>query len=109
MLDPNLHPINVLPCLLDGVLGDFDWNFDLVFAPFDRGAVVAGKRISRGLVMIPGVGYPFPIGLFLDHCLQLKRFGLGPLVLRTRGGQHIDIIFPGFPKQLLKTQGYMQV
>ncbi len=103
MLDPNLHPINVPPWLLDGVLGGFDWNFDTIFAPFDRGAVVAGKRISRGLMKIPGVGYSFPTGLFPDHCLPLKR--IDPRM----GGQHIDIIFQGLPVQLLKTQGYIQV
>ncbi len=48
MLDPNIHPKNVLPLSRDGVLGVFDWNFDLVFAPFVRGVVVAGKRTSRG-------------------------------------------------------------
>ncbi len=108
MLDPNLHPINVLPLLLDGVLGGFDWNFDLVFVSFDRGVVVAGKRTSRGLMMIPVIGYPSPIGPFLCHCLSLKRIELGSLVLRM-GGKHIDVVVFGFPVQLLKTQGYIQV
>ncbi len=85
MFDPNLHPINVPPLLLDGVLGGFDWNFDLIVAPFDRGVAVAGKRTSRGLMMIPGVGYPSPIGPFPGHCLPLKNIELGSLVLRMGG------------------------
>jgi hypothetical protein len=88
MLDPNLHPINVLPWLLDGVPSGFDWNFDPISAPFDRGAVVAEKRTFRGLLTIPGVGCPSPIGLFLDHCLPLKRIELGPLVLMMGEPKH---------------------
>ncbi len=78
MLDPNLHPINVLPFSLDGVdgvpfsLGGFDWNIDLVYAPFDRGVVVAGKGTVRGLMTILRIGYPSPIGSFPGHCLPLK-------------------------------------
>ncbi len=86
MLDPNLHPKNVPPLSVDGVLGGFDWNFDLVFALLDRGTVAVGKRTSRGLMMTPGIVYPSPTGPF--HCLPLKGIELGSLVLRMRGPTH---------------------
>ncbi len=104
MLDSNLHLINVLPWSLDGVLGGFDWTFDLVFAPFDQGVVDAGKRTSGGLTMILVIGYPSPIGPFPGHCPLLRRIVRGLLVLRKGGPTHRRGL-PWFPSAALESSG----